>query len=218
VDKIRILAALIVLWVWTILVASIAQNPNGMVYRNLSPYIWLWQGVPVEATYTPTPIQSVQHLQCTGNGTVNFTAIDLNYSVISTLGGGAQNGSGNLSNQAIRAVFNSASQAGCGSATGSSVIDFDVIYFVPTLLKHAVVRDLAVTIGTGVNVNGVSSTGYTVTLAKSIAFFQGCTINNGQSINEVNFTARQNSTTQITVYKNNSDNGFDCNVGMVEFK
>lgn len=213
------LAALLVLWIGVGAVASIPQE--GRVWRNLSPYVWLFQGMPVEATYTPSAVQSIQHATCTisgTTGTASFTAVDLNYAVISAGGSGVQNGGSTSSAHATKAIFSSTSSATCASTATGTVFNFDVIYFVPSLLKHAVVRDLAVTVPIGVNSNGTSSTGYTVNLAKTTTFFQGCRSNNTQSVSEVSFSVLLPNTTQVTVYKNLGDYGFDCNVSVVEFK
>lgn len=72
--KVYALLGLIVLLAWTGLVASLAQHPEGMVWRNLSPYVWLFQGVPLEATYTPSALKSLQRGTITIPGGGTFSA------------------------------------------------------------------------------------------------------------------------------------------------
>lgn len=63
------LAALLAgLVLWTALVASLASQSDRVLWRNISPFVWLFSGVPVEATYIPTPVQSVQAATATFAG------------------------------------------------------------------------------------------------------------------------------------------------------
>ena len=75
--KFYTLLGLAVLALWTGMVANFAQHPEGVVWRNLSPAVWLFQGVPLGATYTPTALKSLQRGTITipggGNTTANAT-------------------------------------------------------------------------------------------------------------------------------------------------
>jgi hypothetical protein len=212
--RLSVLSVLFCLW----MVGGLAVAPPLGVWRNLSPAAWLWQGVPVEATYNPTPLKSVQHVTCTNTQTISISTIDPNYAVINMIGHGAANGFVDLTNMAVRATFATAASITCTSSSSSSVIVFEVLDFLPQMLKHITVRDLAVSIAAGGNNNGTATTGYTVNLAKSVAFFQGCVNTNNQSTPAVSFTTALINTTQIRVYKNYGDYGFACAVGMAEFK
>ena len=212
------LAGLVGLWAWTGLVASMAAHPSGIVFRNLSPYVWFFQGVPVEATYTPSPLQSVQHIPCTTNTTATFTAVNLSYAVISMVGGGLVQPFGTLAHEQTRAQFTSATTAICQSLQTAVQAAFDVIEFVPSLVKHQTTHDLQVTIPVGANNTGDVAHGYTVTLGKALAFFQGCVMTNQQSDVGASFTVTHLSPTTLRVYKSASDDGYTCAVSMAEFK
>ena len=45
-----------------------SMAPSEWRWRNPSPFVWLLGGVPLQATYTPTPIKSVQTVTVTFNG------------------------------------------------------------------------------------------------------------------------------------------------------
>lgn len=219
--KLAVLAALVALWVWTSLVASIAVNPNGVVYRNLSPYVWFWRGVPVEATYTPgggTPIKSVQHVSCNMmSGTGAIAAVNLSYSVISYVGSGIISMDANMANYQIRTVFASTTGVACSGPAGNYTAVFDVIEFMPAAMKHATARDLNLNVVVGANAATDVASGYTVNLAKTMAFFQGCSLNNVQTIQPTSFYVSLPNTTVIRVNKNVTDFGFLCAVGLAEF-
>jgi hypothetical protein len=217
--KLSMLAGLALLFVWTSFVATLATNPSSVVYRNLSPSVWLWQGVPLEATYNPTAVKSVQHLTCTNTQTVGTAAFDPNYAVINMIGHGPANGFVDPSAMATRATMASSTSVVCtASATTGSPIVFELIDFLPQMLRHITVRDLTVSIGAGGNNNGTVAHGYTVDLTKAVAYFQGCVNVNNQTNANVTFTTALINTTQIRVYKNIGDYGFACAVGMAEFK
>lgn len=221
--KFVVLAGIAVLWVWTSIVASVVANPNGVVYRNLSPYVWFFQGVPVEATYMPgggLAVQSVFHATCAnGGGDVSFASVDLNYAVIHLAGNGWTVAStSNMTAYNVLVLFTSATTAHCYGGVGGNNSTFEVIQFVSTALKHATNRDLQGNIPPGVGNPVDISTGYTVNVAKSVAFYQGCQLNNSQTTHQVAFNTVMLNATTIRIWKQWSDDGFQCAVSMAEFK
>jgi hypothetical protein len=71
------LLALLTFVLWGAVAPSLAPDldrPEAQ-WRNLSPFTWLFQGVPVEATFIPTPIQSMQAVTATfAGGSATATA------------------------------------------------------------------------------------------------------------------------------------------------
>jgi len=74
--SIRLLVIATCVLAWTAVVGRVASAPDRIVFRALSPAGWLFNGVPVEATYLPTPFKSIQPVTVTiASGTSNFATL-----------------------------------------------------------------------------------------------------------------------------------------------
>ena len=82
----RILLLTAAVLAWTALVGRVASAPERIVFRALSPAAWLFSGVPVEATYLPTPFKSIQAVSVTiSSGTSNVAALSVPVNLANTI-------------------------------------------------------------------------------------------------------------------------------------
>jgi hypothetical protein len=196
-----------------------------VVYRNLSPWVWLFEGIPVEATYTPSAIKSIQHINLTWGAATSVTdtinAVNWTYANISTNGEGYE-AFGATSDQSMGTLtVVSSTQVGANRASNASgpIRHYSVIEWVPNLVTR-VVHDISSDVAAG-GWGSAATIGATVNVNKTIPLFQGCTTYNGQSGTQSRFTVRLVNSTQIIVDRSQASGGGSactCYSGLVEFK
>ncbi|MEO8678136.1 MAG: hypothetical protein ABI665_03765 [Vicinamibacterales bacterium] len=175
----RLVAGVLCLLAWTAIVGRVASEPDGLVWRNLSPTIWLFQGIPVEATYLPTPFKTIQALSITissgaltGTGTLS-PAVVLANTVVASAGQTSDSSSG---------FHNGGGWAYClPTATTTVTCTRGVIGY--TVVANVTVVEFAAGLMRSVQCNTVSLSGLTgsiglspaVTASKAALFYTGIT-------------------------------------------
>lgn len=186
--------------------------------------VWLFDGVPLEATYTPSAIRAVQHLSMTwGSGqttSITIAAVTLSASVVHMAGNGWYLGQTDQHSTRAYLATTTTLQFDRGLTVPGAVVEVEVAEFVPSLLKHATVVNLGLTVPVANNESASVATGYTVDRAKSLGFFQGCTATDQQSGQSSVFNTVLDTTTTMKIRRGNNNNGsaFACMASLVEFK
>jgi hypothetical protein len=201
--KLLMLVWLAVLCAWTGLVASFAQHHDGMVWRNLSPSVWLFQGVPLEATYTPSAVLSIQDglvsiSNTATSSTATITSVTTGNSVVVFVGQEGTDSSNSVADFGCLALTNATTVTGTrgGGVAGTLNIAFRVIQYLPQFIKSR--QQSTITMTNGGSTTGTATITSVSTTKTAVAYGGSCSDNNVTSGNQVNATQARLTLTNAT--------------------
>lgn len=180
--KLKAAFVVALLFLYTAGVSELSRNPDSVIFRNLSPFVWLFDGVPAQATYIPTPIQSISEVTATfsggsttATGTIGTTLVSASNAVLIYQGHYSSTASGIYAAQAfVRGAITSTSQVTAtsgGTPSATSIWRGRVVEFVGTFVRGGACNTIAIANGSDSNTATLSIT----SAAKTIVVLEGGT-------------------------------------------
>jgi hypothetical protein len=174
---VRVLVLAAAVLAWTALVGRVASAPTSIAFRALTPAAWLFNGVPVEATYLPTPFKSIQAVSVTiSSGTSNYATLSPAVNLANTIlvyGGQTSNDTSGFHNGSGWAYCtpSSSTTVSCYRYVAGATVTVNVtaIEFASGLLRSAT-RCGAITMS---GLTGTAVLSPPVVVAKSVATMTG---------------------------------------------
>jgi hypothetical protein len=226
--RVVLLLWLAVLCAWTGLVANFAQHHDGMVWRNLSPAVWFLQGVPLEATYTPSSVISIQSGSITitdtnTSNTATITSVGTTTSAVTFTGQWGTDGANIIAYfgrvDLTNATTVTATRAD-GTAGGTLTVGYQVVSFLPQFIKSLQKGTIVMTNGGSTSNTAIVTS---VNTAKAFLLYGGTcssdTVTSGNQVNALQNALTLTNATTVTATRNSSA-GTGSTVGftLVEFK